>query len=103
MTKGRLALAAVVAALIAAFVKKAGSHRASEWHGLTEAELRSKLDEKLPSRIPDEKRGAIADKVVEKMRERGHIGDDEAAGDESSDGSEPVDLREGADDTTGVA
>ncbi len=103
MTKRRFALVAVAAALVAAFVKKASSHRASEWHGLTESELRSKLDEKLPSRLPDEKRDAISDKVVEKMRERGHLGGDAAAGDEPGDGVEPVDLREGAGDTTGVA
>lgn len=103
MTKRRLALVSAAAILIAAVVKKASSHRASEWHGLTEAELRSKLDEKLPSRIPDEKREAISDKVVEKMRERGHLGDDAAAGDEPEDEAETVDLRQEAGDTTGVA
>lgn len=43
----------------------------SEWRDLTESDIREKLDSRLAGRVPDEKRDAIADKVVSKMRERG--------------------------------
>ena len=55
----------VAAKLVAA--KKAA------WHGLTEAEVREKLESRLPKRVPDKKRAAVADKVVSKMRERGAL------------------------------
>ena len=76
MTKKRLILLVILIALIAACAKKARSHRGSEWHGLTESEARSKLDAKLPGKIPAEKRSAISDKVVAKMRDRGVINED---------------------------
>ncbi len=59
----------VAAKLVAA--KKAA------WHGLTEAEVRDKLESRLPKRIPDEKRAEIADKIVTGMREQGALGDEE--------------------------
>ena len=56
MTMKRMFLVAALVALIAGVAMKAKSHRRSEWHGLTESELRSKLDSKLPAKIPAEKR-----------------------------------------------
>ena len=66
----------VAALLIAVAIKEVMSHRESEWRGLSESEARSGLDERLPSRIPDDKRAAISDKVVDKMRDRGVIRQD---------------------------
>ena len=76
MTRKRLILLVLLVVMIAACAKKAKSHRESEWHGLTESEARSKLDAKLPDMIPAEKRSAISDKVVAKMRDRGVISED---------------------------
>jgi len=60
---------AVVAKLLVA--------KKSKWEGLTESEVRDKLESKLPKRVPDEKRTAFADKVVSKMQERGELLDEE--------------------------
>lgn len=35
----------------------------------------TKLESRLPQRVPDEKRAAIADRVVAKMRQRGALRD----------------------------
>ena len=40
------------------------SAKQSEWMGLTEPQVREKLDRRLPGRLPDEKRAEVADKVV---------------------------------------
>ena len=77
MTKQRLIMVAVVLLIMMA-IKKAMSHRQSEWRGLSESEARSRLDARLPSRIPDDKRTAISDKVVAKMRDRGVLREDVA-------------------------
>jgi hypothetical protein len=77
MTKKRLIVVVLIVA-IAACARKAKADRESEWHGLTESEVRSKLDAKLPGKIPAEKRSKISDKVVAKMRDRGVINDDPA-------------------------
>ena len=92
MTKRRLILVAV-AVLIVVCIKKAGSHRKAEWRGLTESEIRSKLDAKLPGRIPDDKRSAISDKVVAKMRDRGVIDEDPDVAVEAPETAETADLR----------
>lgn len=84
MTRKRLILLVLLVVMIAACAKKAKSHRESEWHGLTESEARSRLDAKLPGKIPAEKRSAISDKVVAKMRDRGVISEDPAVPDEAS-------------------
>ncbi len=60
---------AVLAKLVAAQMAK--------WHGLTESEVRDKLESRLPRWVPGEKRAEIADKVVSGMRERGALGDEE--------------------------
>jgi uncharacterized lipoprotein len=83
MTRKRLILLVLLVVMIAACAKKAKSHRESEWHGLTESEARSKLDAKLPGKIPAEKRSAISDKVVAKMRDRGVISEDPAVPDDA--------------------
>ena len=77
MTKRRLIMVAVVLLMVMA-IKKAMWHRQSEWRGLSESEARSRLDAKLPSRIPDDKRTAISDKVVAKMRHQGMLREDVA-------------------------
>jgi hypothetical protein len=84
MTRKRLIVLTLLIVVIAACGKKAKSHRESEWHGLTESEARSKLDAKLPGKIPAEKRSAISDKVVAKMRDRGVISEDPAVPDDAS-------------------
>ncbi len=59
----------VIAKIVAA--KKA------KWEGLTESEVRDKLETRLPKRMPGEKRAAVADKVVSKMRETGALLEEE--------------------------
>ena len=60
---------------IAAVSKLVGAKKA-EWAGLTESEVRAKLDSKLPDRMPPEKQARVADKVVTKMRARGVLRED---------------------------
>ena len=77
MTRKRLILLMLLVVVVSgACAKKAKSHRESEWHGLTESGARSKLDAKLSGQIPAEKRSAISDKFVAKMRDRGVISED---------------------------
>ena len=59
-----------------AFAAKMVSAKKSEWQGLTEPEVRAKLDSRLPEKVPSEKRAAVADKVVSKMREKGVLRED---------------------------
>jgi len=56
-----------------AAVAKIATAKKAEWQGLTEPEVREKLDTRLPDQMPDEKRAAVADKVVSKMRQRGML------------------------------
>ena len=84
MSKKRFILSGLVVAAIAGLITKAKAHREAEWHGLTESEARAKLDEKLPGKIPADKRSAIADKVVAKMRERGALAEDPVVPDDAS-------------------
>ena len=84
MTKKRLILLVLLIGVVTACAKKSTSHRESEWHGLTESEVRSKLETKLPGKIPAEKRSAISDKVVAKMRDRGVISEDPGVPDDAS-------------------
>ena len=99
----RLLLAAALIALVALALKKRGSQR-QKWTGLSETEAREKLDQKLPHRIPEERRAAMTDKIVDTMRERGVIVADEsdetpAAGDvdiDLTERPEPVSAEEPA-------
>jgi hypothetical protein len=51
-----------------------------EWQGLSEAQVRDRLDTKLAGKVDDPgKRTEIADKVVSKMRERGMLREDAPA------------------------
>lgn len=59
-----------------AFVAKMVSAKKSEWQGLSEPEVRAKIDSRMPDKVPAEKRDAVADKVVSKMREKGVLRDD---------------------------
>jgi hypothetical protein len=70
----RLLLIAAVIGLVALAVKK-GSQRREEWHGLTETDARERLDQRLPNRMPEERRAAVTDKIVERMRDRGVLVD----------------------------
>lgn len=67
--KKLLKLALLVGGIAA--VAKVATAKKAEWEGLTESQVRDKLDAKLPAKMPDEKRAAVTDKVVSKMRERG--------------------------------
>ncbi len=91
MTKRRLIMVAVVLLIVMA-IKKPMLHRQSEWRGLSESEARLRLDAKLPSRIPDDKRAAISDKVVAKMRHKGMLSEDVV--------DEPTTAETAASDTT---
>ena len=92
MSKKRLMLIAAVVLIVVAD-KKAAEMDRSGWKGLSEAEARSKLNTKLPARLPDEVRAQVTDKIVATMREKGEIREDDAV----------VDLRERADTTVEAA
>jgi len=89
----RLLLAAVVLGLAALAMKKCSKQR-DQWHGLSETDARERLDHRLPSRIPDERRAAMTDKIIGRMRDRGAIVDDTDVGDDAKDNA-----GEKADDT----
>lgn len=91
MSKKWWILLAALIAMAAAAAKKAKGGGAAEWHGLTESEARTKLDAKLPSKIPADKRLAISDKVVAKMRDRGVISEDDATSDVTDDAQQLAD------------
>jgi hypothetical protein len=71
---------ALVVGAVAVAARLVGAKKA-EWEGLSESQVRDKLDAHLPDRVPDEKRAEVADKVVAKMRSRGKLAEDEAASD----------------------
>ena len=81
---------------IAAVSKLVGAKKA-EWAGLTESEVRAKLDSKLPDRMPPEKQARVADKVVTKMRDRGVLRED--APDLEAEGNGGVAVATEAEDT----
>ena len=63
---------------VAAVAKLVGAKKA-EWQGLSESDVRAKLDARLPDKVPADKREAIAEKVVGTMRERGVLKEDPPA------------------------
>ena len=89
----KLLFFAALIGLIAVLARKAMADR-EQWEGLTEDDLRNRLDQRLPTQIPGEKRQAIADSIVTKMKDRGAIADS------SIDLDEPIDLAEAADPTS---
>jgi len=90
----RLLLAAAVLGLAALVMKKMCAQQRGHWQGLSETDAREKLDHRLPSRIPDERRAAMTDKIIGRMRDRGAIVDDTDVGDDAKDNA-----GEKADDT----
>ena len=86
--KKLLFLAALIGAIIA-IAKRAKLDR-EQWEGLTEDDVRSRLDERLPNQIPDDKREMIADKIVSTMKDRGALADDVLDMDDTIDLSDPA-------------
>ncbi len=81
--KKLIKLALVVGAV--AVAARLISAKKAEWEGLTESQIRDKLDARIPDRVPEKKRAAVADKVVAAMRFRGKLVEDK-----TSDGDDPV-------------
>ena len=75
--KKLLKVALIVGSVTA--VAKLVTAKKAEWQGLTESQVREKLDSRLPGRMPDEKRAGVTDKVVSKMRERGVLREEDEA------------------------
>jgi hypothetical protein len=77
--------ALIVGAIV--FLAKLVAAQKAKWEGLTESEVRDKIESGLPKRVPSDKRAEIADKVVSGMREGGVLGDeDERAAPAQTDG-----------------
>ena len=70
----KLILLIIVVALIGAIAKLAHAKKA-EWSGLTESEVRDKLETKMGGRMPETKRAHVQDAIVNKMRARGALRD----------------------------
>lgn len=68
----KLIIAALAVGLIAAVAKKQSARR-DEWHGMTEEQARERLSERLPNKMPDDKKAMVTDKIVTKMRDKGVI------------------------------
>jgi len=64
----------LIAGIILTLVKLMQQKKAA-WEGLTETEVRDKLESKLATRVPSEKLTDIQDKVVAKMRDHGKLAD----------------------------
>ena len=69
----KLIKVALIVGLVVAIAKVLEAKKA-EWMGLSEAEFRAKLEEKMRDRVPEDQRGVMADKAVAKMREKGWLG-----------------------------
>ena len=103
-------LALIIGAI--AVLAKVVAAKMANWQGLTESEVRDKLESRLPKWVPGEKRAEIADEVVAGMRGRGALRDDEepsvgAPSDSSRGGEEPdsddAEASEVSDDVTASA
>lgn len=81
--KKLIKLALIVGAITAA-ARLIGSKKA-EWEGLTESQLRDKIDTRMPDRVPEAKRTAVQDKVVDKMRSRGKLAEGETPENDSDE------------------
>ena len=77
-------LIALVIGAAVAIAKKKSADR-SEWHGMSEEQVRAKLDDRLPNKMPDDKKAAVTDKIVDKMREKGAIIDLTDSADDAGD------------------
>ena len=101
----KLALFIGVIAVLAKIVAAKMAGKMADWEGLTESEVRAKLESSLPKQVPDDKRATIADKVVTGMRERGALRDEEepsAPAAENTDGADAddPDVSEESDEVT---
>jgi len=103
-------LALIIGAI--AVLAKVVAAKMANWQGLTESEVRDKLESRLPKWVPGEKRAEIADEVVAGMRGRGALRDDEepsvgAPSDSGRGGEEPdsddAEASEVSDDVTASA
>ncbi len=72
----KLVMLGLIVGAIVVLAKIVAANKA-KWQGLTESEIRDKLERRLPKRMPGEKRAAVADKVVSKMRETGALLEEE--------------------------
>lgn len=90
----RLFKLAVFVALVS-FAVKMLMEKKQEWEGLSEPEVRTKLDAKLGDRVPPEKLGPIQDKVVEGMRSAGVLREDDVSAGEAVGAP---DVQSGADE-----
>lgn len=100
----RLLLLVIVVAIVAAVIRQ-GRARRNEWHGLTEAEARARLEQRFPGVIPEERRDAMTETIVAKMRDRGVLADDETIDLTATDspGTETPATAAAADDTSVAA
>jgi len=80
--KKLLKLALIIGVIVA--VAKLLEAKKGEWEGMSETNVRAKLDAKLPDKVPAEKRAEIADKVVGKMREKGVLIEDAPVAEDSA-------------------
>lgn len=65
-------LIAVVIGVVALVARKLSAGR-DDWTNLTEEEARQRLDDRFPSRMPEDKKEVVTDKIVSRMREKGAI------------------------------
>ena len=72
----KLILLIVIVAIIGTVAKLAHAKKA-EWYGLTESEVRDKLDTKISDRLPQAKKVHMQDAIVKKMRARGALRDED--------------------------
>jgi hypothetical protein len=104
VVKKLLKLALLVGAIAA--VSKLVTAKKAEWQGLSEAEVREKLDSQLPGKMPGEKRDAVAEKVVSKMRDHGVLREEDeaadvAAGNGNAAADSDTESESGSEDDTG--
>lgn len=51
----------------------------ADWEGLTESEVRAKIGERIPARVPEEKIDAVTERVISTLKARGLIAGDDPA------------------------
>lgn len=59
-----------------AVASKMAAAKKAEWQGLTESQVREKLDARLPGEMPADKREMVMDKVVSGLLDRGMLNED---------------------------
>jgi hypothetical protein len=78
----------------AALAAKLVTAKKGEWQGLSETEVREKLEARMPDRVPEDKRVAVAEKVVATMQTRGLLTEAAAAADEEVGGADDAEAAE---------